>query len=68
MDANKITEPLAEGETAENPQNPETQEKPESKKEKELSLEDLEKVAGGSMRDTIRTETEDITDNIKNRI
>lgn len=35
---------------------------------KEFSLEELENVTGGSMRDTVRTQTEDITDSIKNRV
>ncbi|MEL7563592.1 MAG: hypothetical protein AAGU27_01725 [Dehalobacterium sp.] len=59
MDESKKVNPMEEEKTPEGK---------EWEKGKDLSLDDLEKVTGGSMRDTVRTKTEDITDSIKNRI
>lgn len=47
---------------------PETNHDNNEEQGKELSIDQLENVTGGSMRDTVRTKTHDITDSIKDRI
>ena len=62
MFENKKEMPVEEIKSSENPKNKEKQ------LGKDLSLDQLKNVTGGSMRDTVRTKTKDITDSIKDRI
>lgn len=62
MFENKKEMPVEEIKSSESPKNKEEQ------LGKELSLDQLKNVTGGSMRDTVRTKTKDITDSIKGRI